>query len=137
YYDPATAQFISRDPAVALTRQPYGYVHGSPLDNIDPTGLVTFGYCVGFSITLGIHFGGSVCTVSDGGQIAITRNVSIGVGGPAAVSATLTAQASDASSVQQLAGNFADIGVSAGALGAGSVAYCLSPGCGRNVADDA
>jgi RHS repeat-associated protein len=39
YYDPATGQFLSRDPLVADTRSPYGYVHGSPLNGIDPTGL--------------------------------------------------------------------------------------------------
>jgi RHS repeat-associated protein len=39
YYDPYTAQFLSRDPLVALTREPYGYVAGDPLNAIDPTGL--------------------------------------------------------------------------------------------------
>jgi RHS repeat-associated protein len=38
YYDPAIAQFISRDPAVAQTREPYGYVRDSPLNESDPTG---------------------------------------------------------------------------------------------------
>jgi RHS repeat-associated protein len=39
YYDPTTAQFISRDPAVAQTRQPYPYVAGNPLNSTDPSGL--------------------------------------------------------------------------------------------------
>ena len=39
YYDPATAQFLSRDPAVSLTRSPYGYVAGNPLNVSDPLGL--------------------------------------------------------------------------------------------------
>ncbi len=38
YYDPATAQFLSRDPMVAETRSPYGYVSGSPLNGGDPSG---------------------------------------------------------------------------------------------------
>lgn len=38
YYDPATAQFLSRDPAVATTRSPYGYTQGNPLNGTDPTG---------------------------------------------------------------------------------------------------
>lgn len=42
YYDPATAQFLSRDPFVATTRQPYSYVRGNPLNSTDPLGL---GYC--------------------------------------------------------------------------------------------
>lgn len=39
YYDPATAQFLSRDPMVATTRSPYGYVAGNPLNQSDPWGL--------------------------------------------------------------------------------------------------
>jgi hypothetical protein len=39
YYDPATAQFLSRDPAVATTRSAYGYAAGNPLNSTDPSGL--------------------------------------------------------------------------------------------------
>ncbi|MHB8492025.1 MAG: RHS repeat-associated core domain-containing protein [Solirubrobacteraceae bacterium] len=39
YYDPATAQFLTRDPAVAATMSPYAYVAGDPLNSVDPTGL--------------------------------------------------------------------------------------------------
>jgi RHS repeat-associated protein len=39
YYDPATAQFLSRDPLADLTRSPYGYVEDNPLNAADPTGL--------------------------------------------------------------------------------------------------
>jgi RHS repeat-associated protein len=39
YYDPATAQFLTLDPAVAQTRSPYGYVDSDPLNGVDPTGL--------------------------------------------------------------------------------------------------
>jgi len=39
YYDPATAQFLTRDPADAVTRSAYGYVNGSPLNGTDPSGL--------------------------------------------------------------------------------------------------
>jgi RHS repeat-associated protein len=35
YYDPSTAQFISRDPAVAMTRHPYAYVGDNPLNGTD------------------------------------------------------------------------------------------------------
>ena len=40
YYDPSTAQFLSRDPAVAATRDPYGYVADNPLNGTDPAGLI-------------------------------------------------------------------------------------------------
>jgi RHS repeat-associated protein len=40
YYDPATAQFLSRDPIVDLTRQAYSYVDNNPVNGTDPTGLL-------------------------------------------------------------------------------------------------
>jgi RHS repeat-associated protein len=39
YYDPSTAQFLSRDPLAGVTRSPYGYAEDSPLNATDPTGL--------------------------------------------------------------------------------------------------
>jgi RHS repeat-associated protein len=42
YYDPTTGQFLTRDPITPITRSPYGYVYGNPLNATDPTGL----YCI-------------------------------------------------------------------------------------------
>ncbi len=39
YYDASTGQFISRDPVVSLTRSPYAYAGGNPLNATDPGGL--------------------------------------------------------------------------------------------------
>lgn len=39
YYDPTTAQFLTRDPLVALTLAAYTFGRGDPLSNIDPLGL--------------------------------------------------------------------------------------------------
>jgi hypothetical protein len=39
YYDPATGQFLSVDPAVALTNAPFNYAGDDPLDEVDPLGL--------------------------------------------------------------------------------------------------
>jgi hypothetical protein len=39
YYDPTTAQFLTRDPLESVTGSPYGYVDGDPLDGSDPSGL--------------------------------------------------------------------------------------------------
>lgn len=38
-YDPATAQFLTVDPMVGRTRQPYAYAAGDPLGFSDPSGL--------------------------------------------------------------------------------------------------
>ncbi|HEY3924094.1 MAG TPA: RHS repeat-associated core domain-containing protein [Acidothermaceae bacterium] len=39
YYDPATGQFITRDPAFNQTLNTYDYVDDSPLIGVDPSGL--------------------------------------------------------------------------------------------------
>ena len=56
YYDPATAQFLSVDPAVAATGSAYGYVDGDPLNSTDPSGLCVGGvfgkHCKGIATTL-------------------------------------------------------------------------------------
>ena len=40
-YDPSTAQFLTRDPLVALTGQPYSYAADSPLNYEDPSGAIS------------------------------------------------------------------------------------------------
>ncbi len=40
YYDPATSQFISVDPDVPETGQPYAFTGNDPLNATDPTGLI-------------------------------------------------------------------------------------------------
>lgn len=44
YFDPATGQFLTRDPLVSGTRSAYGYVDGDPLTSTDPTGLYKYTY---------------------------------------------------------------------------------------------
>lgn len=75
YYDPQTAQFLTRDPIEAITGSAYGYAGGSPLDGSDPSGL-----CSLFS------WGGDGCVaaaaaaVPGGGNLdsALTSFVSFG-----------------------------------------------------------
>jgi RHS repeat-associated protein len=40
YYDPATGQFLSVDPYLNSTHEPYIYADGNPVTNTDPTGQV-------------------------------------------------------------------------------------------------
>lgn len=41
YYDPATGQFISRDPAIQVSGVAYGYAAGNPVNATDPSGLIS------------------------------------------------------------------------------------------------
>ncbi|HWU23468.1 MAG TPA: RHS repeat-associated core domain-containing protein, partial [Nocardioides sp.] len=71
YYDPQTAQFLTLDPAVAVTGQPYNYTGNDPLNAADPTGLgcgvfnpgdcfhdVAHGAATAWNDTLGGHWRG-------------------------------------------------------------------------------
>jgi RHS repeat-associated protein len=40
YYDPPTGQFISTDPAVGVTGEPYEYANGNPVSISDPNGTL-------------------------------------------------------------------------------------------------
>jgi RHS repeat-associated protein len=45
YYNPATGQFLSVDPALSATQEPYSYADGNPVSNTDPTGLCAQSWC--------------------------------------------------------------------------------------------
>jgi RHS repeat-associated protein len=71
-YDPATAQFLSVDPLVKLTRAPYNFAEDNPLNESDPTSL-------GDWLGLGIPSPGEVLFPGDGsGQAYIGGTISYG-----------------------------------------------------------
>jgi RHS repeat-associated protein len=76
-YDPVTAQFLSIDPAVGATGEPYSYAEDNPVNKSDPTGLLTEGLCLGGSAAIRfIGASGSICVVgTSSGQTAITATV--------------------------------------------------------------
>ncbi|MHB8613374.1 MAG: RHS repeat-associated core domain-containing protein [Candidatus Dormibacteraceae bacterium] len=110
YYDPATAQFLSRDPITATTRQPYSYVADDPLNGIDPLGLATGGLCA--SASAGWGFGGfiQVCVaVGSNGSFGFTYTGGVGGQSPSA-SVNVSVQWSNANDIRQLGGPFAYAG---------------------------
>ncbi|HET9172008.1 MAG TPA: DUF6531 domain-containing protein [Actinospica sp.] len=116
YYDPATIQFLTIDPELDLTDQPYGYGSESPLDFTDPQGLWTGGVCVGGSITgvFGISISG--CIVFDGhGNLGLagTKSNSGEYGGTPAAGVSGGGQYSNANSIYGLGGPFYSAGASA------------------------
>jgi RHS repeat-associated protein len=86
-YDPSTAQFMTVDPLVWHTRAPYTYAGDNPLNQSDPTGLLTVGICVGGEIALGVRVGIGVCgQVSSSGEIGASGTITGGVASGAGVS---------------------------------------------------
>ena len=56
-YDPTTAQFLTRDPLVALTGQPYNYAADSPLNYEDPSGAISLSTIVTVVVAGGADVG--------------------------------------------------------------------------------
>jgi hypothetical protein len=116
YYDPSTGQFLSIDPLVTDTRAAYTYAIDDPVNDTDPTGLSTNGYCVsvqGLLIEEGVGVGvggeGEVCLVETStGQIGLTLT---GGYGPAVAedhtgSLSVVNEKSNANDLSQLGGWF-------------------------------
>jgi RHS repeat-associated protein len=67
YYDPATAQFLTRDPLSAVSRDPYGYGWNNPVNVTDPSGMIpplvgafVVGTLIGGGLDLGFQALGNV-----------------------------------------------------------------------------
>jgi len=133
YYDPVTASFVSMDPMVAKTRQPFGYGMDSPLNSSDPTGLNTSGICASFGVTVpGLHFGVSGCVVvDDHGNVGTTVTTVSGFVVGASASGIVMLQGSNADTIYDLGGPFSNAGGSAGEVVVGGVkGYKGKDSCG-------
>lgn len=89
-YDPATAQFLTVDPLVGLTRAPYDYTEDNPMNSTDPTGL-WFGVDDLVASGVGFVVGGTVSTVE---QVVSGNGVSLSKVGIAAASGAAGGEAS-------------------------------------------
>jgi RHS repeat-associated protein len=123
-YDPATAQFLSVDPFVALTGEPYSYAEDDPIDKADPNGRCGF-VCVG-----GIVLGG-VAVATGVGEV-VAGGVLVGEGTLGAVSVLSGAAGAVADTKECVGGDdVACVGAGVGtvaSLGAGGVAVGLLGG---------
>jgi RHS repeat-associated protein len=106
YYDPATAQFLTRDPVNDVTRQPYSYAEDNPLNETDPMGLCGIISCVTDAAKA---VGGFV----DQHKVGILQGVS-GVLAAGAIAATLVTAGTSAA----LLPTVLSLGASASAVGA-------------------
>ncbi|WP_320109509.1 RHS repeat-associated core domain-containing protein [Amycolatopsis mediterranei] len=115
YYDPATGQFLTRDPALPLSGSVYGYADGDPIGRKDPSGLWTGGIC--FTSHLGglVFWSGQVCIQIDGhGDLGVTGTMA-GGGSTPGLGAGVGLQGSNADQIKDLNGLFCTAGFSAGA----------------------
>jgi RHS repeat-associated protein len=69
-YDPSTAQFLSVDPFVALTSEPYSYAEDDPIDKYDPSGRCG-ALCVGGIVLGGVAIASGVGEVVIGGGAVV------------------------------------------------------------------
>lgn len=85
YYDPATGQFLTVDPLLPITGEPYGFAADNPLNAFDPAGLSWYNplsWSSGTWTTLGLAAGAvAIGAATFGvGDLVIGAGVSVGVG---------------------------------------------------------
>jgi RHS repeat-associated protein len=86
YYNPATGQFLSVDPLVAQTGQPYTYAGADPVNLSDPTGLIDksiticFGICLGWDDKHGLVVGSGFPSISETVSSSNGASISVGYG---------------------------------------------------------
>jgi RHS repeat-associated protein len=138
YLDPATGQFVSRDPLTAMTRVPYAYAGESPFNGADPAGLATIGACwtVSGAVTGPFGITGSVCVqASTSGDVGVTASGGgqVAAGTPTAISGP-GIEASNANHVSELEGPFIHIGGQAAAgVGGFAQGFAGETQCGKSI----
>ena len=135
-YDPATAQFLTVDPLQSITRVPYTYAGDNPLNQRDPSGLVTVGICVSGEVALGIRVGGGVCgQLSSSGEVGASGTISGGIAAGAGASGGIGLQGSNANHIEELGGPFEHLGgsIHAGGGASADTFYGGDNGCGGRV----
>jgi RHS repeat-associated protein len=131
WYDPTTGQFLSVDPMINDTAEPYAYAGNDPEGRTDPTGNRSEGYCAWLSFALaGDAAWGSFCMIEFNGNASIGLTATAGGGvvlsgqtiqrlarsSPSSlrnflsISGGVAYEATDANSVSQLAGWFTSFG---------------------------
>jgi RHS repeat-associated protein len=79
-YDPSVAQFLSVDPALETTGEPYVYGGDNPLNASDPSGLNSYGVCGQGSGNLGpVETGFSICSITSVRDAGVTISIPAGV----------------------------------------------------------
>jgi RHS repeat-associated protein len=131
YYEPVTSQFISRDPLVATSRSPYGYVGNNPTNAVDPGGAIGLGVCGNLNFMVAIfNFGGTGCFEEiENSSTVETGVLGLGYGGLGIgvnVGGTIALQASNADHLNDLANGFLYFTVAGEAAAGASITVFVS-----------
>ena len=134
YYDPTTGEFLTVDPLVAATGQPFSYAGNDPVNASDPSGLEdvqgvacaehlpycqsdggtsTGAICLNGEAAWGAAVNASICIGVVDNQPVLIITLGSGGGSPSAA-ITLGTLATNATCIQDLKGWFANGGGSAG-----------------------
>lgn len=159
YYDPVTGQFLSVDPLVAVTGEPYEYAGDDPVNEEDPLGLWgwnpvsdltqtwndtggkavhyaathTIGVCLNVGAGWGAYGTASGCVALSGGHFTLVGTAGGGGSSPTA-SATLGLLISNASKPSDLRGPFAQAGGSVDlGLSGGDEGSIGNGSCGQTI----
>jgi RHS repeat-associated protein len=100
YYDPGTGQFLTKDPAFAITRSPYGYTLDNPLLFQDPYGLFSWSHFLKVTaVVVGVvGIGAAVCVATAGLGCPAAIGVSAGTLTAVATGATVAGYGLDVAS---------------------------------------
>ncbi|MBO9569936.1 MAG: RHS repeat-associated core domain-containing protein, partial [Cellulomonas iranensis] len=94
YYDPESAQFLTRDPLEATTGNPYGYTDGNPIQMVDPLGLINWGVVVGIGVVTAVVVAATLCVASVACAAATgLGGLALATGGTAAGASTMSVSA--------------------------------------------
>lgn len=117
YYDPTTGQFLTRDPWMALSRQPYAYASGDPVSLVDPTGRCDF-LCVVGVVAGGVSLFTGVGEVAAGaGLLGETASGLVGVLSTTATASGAVATGTDLASCVNGGGTLSCVGAASGGVG--------------------
>jgi len=124
YYDPGTGQFLSVDPLVNETGQPYAYTGDDPVNGTDPLGLFCLGLCTFTNAAKDVgHAAGDV------GHFVVTHpKVAIGIGLGVLAVATGGLGLAAAAGVEGITISATTLGVASVVAGGGAAALDYS-GC--------
>jgi RHS repeat-associated protein len=75
YYDPASQQFLTRDPLAAFSETPYSYAGGNPVNATDPTGELPILAVVAIGLAASVAFDVGVDYVGDPARFDLATSV--------------------------------------------------------------